>query len=143
MKFTAITLFALGASVSAYVVPDKRVVTAEKAMNAARMPVSPNRILITTVLSDSIKASGPMRVAHLAAALKARDPAPHHKGKGGAGRGGNNRRQAYDVEYDDAHWADLHTREAAAAEAVEIEARHHKGKGGAAKAGAKGAAGGN
>ncbi|KAF2127616.1 hypothetical protein P153DRAFT_368205 [Dothidotthia symphoricarpi CBS 119687] len=40
MKFTVLTILALGASTSAYVVPNTKVAVEDKAVNAARMPVS-------------------------------------------------------------------------------------------------------
>ncbi|KAF1930207.1 uncharacterized protein M421DRAFT_91363 [Didymella exigua CBS 183.55] len=175
MRFTAITLLALGASASAYVVNDKKVET-DNAVEAR------------------VVGSGPVRAAALVAAMQAREPEPepfveiearhhkgkgkakgkkatarfvksdeddevtkrepHHKGKGlgalaalakGKGKKATARsveaRQEFDQAADDAHWADLHTRDAEFNAEFDIETRepHHKGKGlGALAALAKG-----
>ncbi|KAJ8108822.1 hypothetical protein OPT61_g7905 [Boeremia exigua] len=64
MKFTALTLLALGASATAYVVNDKQAVT-------------------DNAVAARVVGSGPVRASALVAAMQARDPEPHHKGRGG------------------------------------------------------------
>jgi hypothetical protein len=83
-----------------------------------------------------LQGSGPLRASNLVAALAERGiEARHHKGKGKAAGGAGGAlanllgRDAQEMtqEEDDAHWADLHTRDP-----------HHKGKGKNAAAGLAG-----
>ncbi|KAI1536042.1 hypothetical protein PtrSN001A_005796 [Pyrenophora tritici-repentis] len=111
MRFSAITLLALGATTTAYVVPNNKVV--DNAVKAR------------------MQGSGPINVANLVSALAGRSiEARHHAGK--ANKGGKKAQRDAEAqelatqEEEDAHFADLHTR-----------APHHAGK---AKGGKNGGA---
>ncbi|KAI1570419.1 hypothetical protein PtrEW7m1_008230 [Pyrenophora tritici-repentis] len=122
MRFSAITLLALGATTTAYVVPNNKVV--DNAVKAR------------------MQGSGPINVANLVSALAGRSiEARHHAGK--ANKGGKKAQRDAEAqefatqEEEDAHFADLHQRDEEFATQAEEDAHfadlhtrdpHHAGK---------------